>query len=244
MATTEATTAVVHREMDLQEFVQNSTWRELLIELVTSNQLDPWDVDISKVVDEYLSAIRKMKVLELKVPANIVLAASILLRMKSDTLSIFAPTQEETPADPMEMRSERPNVEALVPRARMQPKRKVTLEELLLALDSAIKVEAERKIEHERMVAPINIVIETEDIDEKKEKLMERITSIADKEGMTTFSILSSEFLDAEKILTNVFVPILFLAHENKIGIFQEDFFGEILIKITGEKIGRKGRAS
>jgi segregation and condensation protein A len=231
--------------MNLQDFVQNSTWRELLIELVTSNKLDPWDIDISKVLDEYLSVVRRMKVLELKVPANIVLATSILLRMKSDTLSIFTQVNmEEASADSAEMHTARPEVDALMPRSRMQPKRKVTLEELLSALDSAIKVETERKIEHERMVAPINIVIETEDIDEKKEKLMKSITSIADKEGMTTFSILSSEFSDLEKILTNVFVPVLFLAHENKIGIFQEDFFGEILIKITGEKIGRKERVS
>lgn len=245
MATTEAATAVVIRELDLKEFVQNSTWRELLIELVASNRLDPWDIDISKVVDEYLSAIRRMKVLELQIPANMVLAASILLRMKSDTLSIFTPLQhEELPLDATDISITRPETDALVPRARMQPKRKVTLEELLSALDSAIKVETERKIENERLAAPINIVVDTEDIDEKKEELMKRIKSIADKEGMTTFSSLSSQHTEQEKILVGVFVPLLFLAHENRIGIFQEDFFGEILIKISGERSGRKGRAS
>src|SRR5208283_699572 len=139
MATVETTTAVVYRELDLQEFVQNATWRELLVELVSSNRLDPWDIDIEKVVDGYLGAIRKMKVLDLRVPANMVLAASILLRMKSDSLPIFA-IQEEAPMEEQLLAGPRvrPEVEQLVPRGRMQPSRKVTLSELLSALDQAM----------------------------------------------------------------------------------------------------------
>jgi chromatin segregation and condensation protein Rec8/ScpA/Scc1 (kleisin family) len=54
------------KQLNLQEFVKNATWRELLIELVDTSQLDPWDIDIIKVVDSYIAAIRKMQVMDLQ----------------------------------------------------------------------------------------------------------------------------------------------------------------------------------
>jgi len=33
--------------LDLQEFVKNATWRELLGGLVATNRIDPWDIDIA-----------------------------------------------------------------------------------------------------------------------------------------------------------------------------------------------------
>ncbi len=78
----------VQHKLDLGEFVKNATWRELLAELVKSKQLDPWDIDIAEIVDNYIDIIKQMKILDLKIPANIVLAASILLHMKSDALSL------------------------------------------------------------------------------------------------------------------------------------------------------------
>ncbi len=236
MATAETTTAVVYRELDLQEFVQNATWRELLVELVSSNRLDPWDIDIEKVVDGYLGAIRKMKVLDLRVPANMVLAASILLRMKSDSLPIFA-IQEEAPMGEQLLAGPRvrPEVEQLVPRGRMQPSRKVTLSELLSALDQAMKIEVKRQVDHERMTAPISIVIEKEDIEEKMDKLFVRIKKALDRERMTTFAQVTGAFGEFQNLLLDLFVPMLFLAHMGKIAVLQDTFFGDILIKVTGD---------
>ncbi len=236
MATAETTTAVVYRELDLQEFVQNATWRELLVELVSSNKLDPWDVDIEKVVDGYLAAIKKMKVLDLRVPANMVLAASILLRMKSDSLSIFA-MHEEAPVEEQLLAGPRvrPEVEQLVPRARMQPRRKVTLQELLSALDHAMKIEVKRQVDHERMTAPISIEIDKEDIEEKMERLFKRIKRSLDREKMTTLAQVSAAFGNTQDLLIDLFVPMLFLAHMGRIAVLQDIFFGDILIKVTGE---------
>ncbi len=228
--------------LDIQEFVQNATWRELLTELVTSNRLDPWDIDITKVVDSYLKMVRRMKVLDLKIPANIILAASILLRMKSESLSIFEINemqQLEQEQDGIEERA-RPNVDSLVPRARMQPRRKVTLNELLEALDEAIKMQEKRHVNFERVHTPINLVINEKDIDEKKEIVVNAIKSIADRKGLTTFSALSSAFKDSDSIVLDLFVPLLFLAQDNAVLIIQENFFDEIFIKqLNGETVGR-----
>lgn len=228
--------------LNLEEFVQNATWRELLTELVTSNRLDPWDIDIVKVVDSYLKIVRRMKVLDLKVPANIILAASILLRMKSESLSIFEINemqQLEPEPDGIEERT-RPNVDSLVPRARMQPRRKITLNELLEALDDAIKVQEERHINFERIHAPINIVIDEKDIDEKKDIVTKAIRNAVDRKGFTTFSALANSFKNSGSIILDLFVPLLFLAQDNAVLIMQENFFDEIFIKqLNGETVGR-----
>ena len=81
---------------DLQKLVSEATWRELLISLVESNQIDPWDIDIAKLVEGYMSVIKSIKLMDLRMQANFALAASILLKMKSDRFQVFA--VEEEPA--------------------------------------------------------------------------------------------------------------------------------------------------
>ena len=246
MATAETTTAVAYRELNLQEFVQNATWREVLIDLVATNKLDPWDIDIVKVVDGYLAAIKRMKVLELRIPANIILAASILLRMKSDTISIFSMADEEVPPEGDGVAAERirPEVEQLVPRARMQPKRKVTLTELLDALNDAMKMEEKRTVEHERMAAPVSFAIDKVDIEDKMKRVHAAITESLDREGLTTFSAIAKGFPGPDSVLLDLFVPILFLAHDGRIAVMQERFFDEIIIKILdGVKVEGRARS-
>ena len=245
MATVETTTAVAYRELDLPEFVQNATWREVLIELVATNKLDPWNIDIVKVVDGYLSAIKRMKVLELRIPANIILAASILLRMKSDTISIFSMVEEAPPEEGIAAQERvRPEVEQLVPRARMQPKRKVTLEELLDALNDAMKMEEKRMVEHEREIAPINFAVDKVDIEDKMKRVHMAIKASLDGEGLTTFGAIAKGYASPEDVMLDLFVPILFLAHEGRIAVMQERFFDEIIIKlIDGVKVEGRTRA-
>ncbi len=246
MATVEATTAVAYRELDLPEFVQNATWREVLIDLVATNRLDPWDIDLVKVVDGYLSAIRRMKHLELRIPANIILAASILLRMKSDTISIFSMMEEEPQPDGDSITAERirPEVEQLLPRARMQPSRKVTLDELLEALNEAMKIEEKRMVEKERSIAPVSFAVDKVDIEDKMKRVRDVIAASIDREGLTTFSAVSRGYSGPENILLDLFVPILFLAHDGKIAVMQERFFDEIFIKLLdGVKVEGRARA-
>lgn len=220
-------------ELDLEEFVQNATWREFLMQLVDTHQLDPWDIDLSRVVDSYMHVIKRMKVLELQVPANIMLAASILLRMKSDTISVFEQPQEEAAAD--EIRQERviPEVPALMPRARLQPGRKVTLDELMEALGDAIKITERRETIIKQKAIPLNMVINKEDIDEKIERAYCLVSKSIDKEGYTTFDRISRLFGSESAVLLDLFVPLLFLSHQGKVSLMQENFFDEIFIKLN-----------
>lgn len=227
-------------DLNLQEFVKNATWRELLGELITTNQLDPWDIDIIKVVDGYVDAVRKMRVMDLHIPANIIFAASILLRMKSETINIMQ--IEETLDVEEAIRQGRviPDVPALVPRLRLQPRRKITLNELMDALGDAIKITEKRELVVRHNAEPISIEIEKDDIDEKIEVAYRLVKENIDKEGLTTFARLSKGFSSFENILLGLFVPLLFLAHKGQISLMQEEFFNEIFVKLNDGEHGGK----
>lgn len=222
--------------LNLQEFVRNATWRELLVELVETNQLDPWNIDIIKVVDGYIDAVRKMKVMDLHIPANIILAASILLRMKSETIDLLQVEEtletEELQQGPRVI----PEVPTLVPRLRFQPKRKVSLNELMDALSDAIKSTERREAIVKQRAEPVNIVIDKDDIDEKMANTLKLVKENVDSEGLVTFQSLSAGFGTVEGILLGLFVPLLFLAHKGDVILMQENFFNEILVKLNNEK--------
>ena len=227
--------------LDLQEFVKNATWRELLTELVEKNQLDPWDIDIVKVVDSYIGIVKSMRFMDLKIPANIMLAASILLRMKSDTINVMqVEEQQEVPEPAFEGRII-PEVPELVPRLRMQPKRRITLEELMDALSDAIKVTERRELVTKRNLEPINLHVDKDDIDGKMDSAYELVRSNADSEGVTTFSAISKGLQSMEEMLLGLFVPLLFLASNGRIMLLQDSFFNEIFIKLERDADGAKG---
>jgi segregation and condensation protein A len=224
-------TSGVQKQLDLQELVSKATWRELLADLVESNSIDPWDVDIVRIANEYVAAIRKLQVLDLHIPANMVFAASILLRMKSESIGIFhAPAEEQTDGEEQIARVS-PDVPALTPRFRMQPGRKVTLAELMSALNDAMKINERREQKLVGRTAPLDFVIVKDDIDQKIAEAQKMIFSGIDSEGMVTYGQLSRYFSSESEALFKLFMPMLFLAHRGVVSISQDEFFGEIFIR-------------
>lgn len=238
---TEVEVSIYKDRFDLEELVKNTMWKELLIELVEGNKLDPWDVDIAVIADKYVQAIRKMKVLDLHVPANIIFAASVLLRMKSELLPIFDEVQEEPEAEEyseVQMGIARPEVPGMIFKFRVQPKKRITLEELMDALEDAMKFQEKREERAQFEVPQMQLKIPTEDIDRRMEKVLGLIGDNADSYGLTTFAALSAGYAKSESVLIGLFVPILFLADSDRIAIRQDSFFEEIFIKLKSEKDG------
>ncbi|MCL5433648.1 MAG: segregation/condensation protein A [Candidatus Marsarchaeota archaeon] len=219
------------KQINFEEFVKNITWRELLIELVETNKINPWDINISKVVDNYIDTVKKMQTLDLHVPANIILAASILLYMKSTSLKLF--NEPEQIEEEQEAQRVIPAVPQLINKVRIQPNRRITLFELMAALDEAMKIKDNKEIITKENLIPLVIELNKEDIDNKINQIMKIIDQNYDKEKMITFKELSNHFIklsNNKNILIDLFIPLLFLAHQSKITIIQEIFFGEIII--------------
>jgi len=62
------------------------TWQTLLIELVKSEQMDPWDVDISKLTQRYIETVKNMKEMNYFISGKVLLASALLLKIKSNRL--------------------------------------------------------------------------------------------------------------------------------------------------------------
>lgn len=238
---TETEVSLYRERFDLEELVKNTMWRELLVELVEGNKLDPWDIDISVIAEKYVQAIRKIKVLDLHVPANIIFAASVLLRMKSELMPVFEEIHDEAVPEEIlpdgQIAMARPDASGIVFKFRVQPRKKITLEELMDALEGAMKFQ-ERREEIRFEALPVHIRITREDIGKRMEGVLALIKENVDSYGMSTFAAIASKFASTEGVLIGLFVPLLFLANTNRIAMRQDEFFEEIFIKLKSENDG------
>lgn len=220
----------VHNSSDVLNLVYNeATWRDLLLELVDKNKLDPWNIDVVEIVDKYIETVKKLKVLDLRVPANIILAAAILLRLKSNYITL--PDYDEIGEAGADSGIIRPDiiVDPLSFRLRLAPRRKISLTELLSALDEAMKI---REIHLSPVQKPppfLPIKLENFDIEAETEKVHQLIRENVDRSRMVTFSHIS-RLSAIDDVLLGLFIPLLFLAHKGRITLIQERFFSEIII--------------
>ncbi|MGC9058654.1 MAG: segregation/condensation protein A, partial [Candidatus Nanoarchaeia archaeon] len=137
---------------------EDITWQSLLYELVREEKINPWDIDISILAQEYLKIISKLKELNFKLSGKVILAAAILLKLKAEKigleqlLALTNPQENQENLDEseelmissidFEKRFTKVKIDPKIPLPR---KRKVTLLELIEALKKAIEVEERRK---------------------------------------------------------------------------------------------------
>jgi segregation and condensation protein A len=221
------------KEEDLVDLIEEPAWKTILLNLVNSEKYDPWNIDLCDLADKYLQKINSLTQNDLRIPANAILACAILLKTKSKFLKISSIEDEEEKAKQMEKL-----FEEFIPELR-SPRRiregKVSLDELVNAIEQIIeKTKRKRFRLLERQSIEFQIPFSQENIEEKINKIFEKIKEKADSQGMVTFSALLKEKSPSEMV--NVFIPLLFLANKGKIALFQEEFFGEIFITILNNE--------
>ncbi len=227
-------------KVDLEKLVAQPTWREMLFDLVVSEKLDPWNIDLVDITSKYLERVRKLQKLDLRVPANLILAASILLRFKSDALRFEEEEQvveQQTFIDEAQAPVEIPMLSL---RTRIPRKRKVTLNELMGALEEVFE-EQRRKQEKPVIKEKMVIDIPQYDITQRMKEIYERVEKCSDSKGLVTFSSLLKERSRKEIIYT--LLPVLHLAQDGKLSVFQEKFFGEIFIQLPTKEDVKKTEA-
>ena len=62
------------------------TWQSIILDLVKTQEVDPWDIDISLLSQKYLEIVRKLKEANLFVSGKVLLASALLLKIKSERL--------------------------------------------------------------------------------------------------------------------------------------------------------------
>ena len=219
--------------MDLLEVVQQPTWREFLVDLIAKEKMDPWDVDLVQVADAYLTAVREMQALDLRIPANVILASALLLRFKADAIS-FEDVVEEAVEERVLLNEELPDLMLRPTRPRV---RHVTLDELVRAVESVMR-DGRKVMRVSSQPIAISIELPQKSMGERMLAVYDRVLQLQDSEGVVLFSQLVSQ--DYSQVPFMI-LPILHLAQEDRILAWQDDTFGEIFLRVI--PIVQKGAA-
>jgi segregation and condensation protein A len=222
-----------YSQMDLVDLIDQPAWKTILIDLVKTEKMDPWDIDVAELAEKYLKKINELEQSNLRVPANAILACAILLKTKSKYLHL-GPIEDEEDEKPLSeqqrtlMLGEIPDLMA----NRAFREGKVTLDELVASIEGIINSSrAGRNVA--RQIPRIELTFDMSTIEERVSEILEKIKQKADSQGVVMFRNLLGG-LDASTIV-DTFVPVLFLMNSGKIIAYQEEFFGDIFIQLIPE---------
>ncbi len=227
------------------------TWQTIIYDLVKSHQMDPWDVDISMLTKQYISILKKLKEMDCRISGKVLLAAAILLKIKSKRLidddlgnldrliSSINQAEDEAFYDDLEaelfsrrMNGDESNKPKLIPRTPQPRKRKVSIFDLMEALEQALEVKKRRVI---RSMPPSKVMVPKKGVDltHVMKQVYSKIISVVSANGsnarITFTNIIPSDTKEG-KVLT--FIPLLHLTNQRKVDIFQEQHAGEIEIEL------------
>ncbi|MBX4196134.1 segregation/condensation protein A [Candidatus Pacearchaeota archaeon] len=222
-------------------FGDKLSWQSLIYDLINSEQLDPWDIDLSVLSQKYLVKVRELEEANFFVSSKVLLAAALLLRMKSEILleedlqeldAILFGRKEEKKyvQERIELEDEIPG---LVPRTPLPRFKKVTLHELMRALGNALQTETRRI---KRVVVAKQQELETAlSLPKQKINIKDQIhavysklkTIFSERTSKLAFSELAGESME-DRIAT--FVPLLHLDNQHKVWVEQEGHLEEIWI--------------
>lgn len=232
------------RILDLILEQNEVTWQTIIYDLIRSEEMDPWDIDVSVLTARYIETIKKMKEMNFFISGKVLLAAALLVKIKSERLvnediayfdSILFPQTESL--DDMDMQLvERQKIEhpPLGIRTPMPRKRKVSVSDLMKALQRALEVDKRRSIKYNQYRTE-NIAVMPErkvDIMQLIKSIYSSILGLFERQETITFSKLLPEGNVTKKEKVLILLPLLHLENEIKVGLNQERQFEEIYISL------------
>lgn len=191
----------------------------LAYRLVEDGRIDPWNVDIVELANAYLEEIRKMEVLDMRIPARAIMAASFLLKKK---VEVLFPEPKKT----------------------REKKKSYTLDEIVQEFEEEKEsfLELPQQVEREEIkerrsvkrqasnrqrkvsVIPIHI--------SKFEEVLEGIHRLM-SQGVKRFSLLE---LFLGKNLAPYIMALMTLYNDEKIELYQDEPYGDLVVEvISGE---------
>ena len=223
------------------------TWQTIIMELIKSEQMDPWNIDVSTIAEKFIKLLSKMKKMDFRISGKIILAAAFFLKVKSDKLlneDIAALDSliksNENPEELMDLlddipeqievkgTKEKPTLKYRTPQPR---KRKVSVYDLINALEKAFETE-QRRLIRSKPAPKVKAPTKGKDMTVIMNDLYKEISKTLKKVKVVWFhEIITSESKE-DKITT--FLPLLHLDNQRKIDLAQNEHFGNISIKLTG----------
>lgn len=222
---------------------EDVTWKTIIQDLVKTEQMDPWDINITLLTHKYLAVIRKMQEHDLKVSGKVLLAAAFLLKMKSVHLidndfahldRLLNPEEESDEDIDTLLGSDRQRLKEpfqLIPRQPQPRSRKVSVNDLINALQQAM--ESKRRILARSKPVAYVMPKRGMDIMGVIRDMYHKIVYYSEKqneEKLTFTKLLPPRAGKKEKVYT--FIPLLHLEHQHRIETTQEKPFEEIEVKL------------
>ncbi len=232
------------KEMEILGLIPGeSSWEQIIYQVVAMNELDPWNLDITKLSTGFSEHISSLDELDFRVPAKWVIIAAVLLRMKSDYIKIMKMDRDPEPEGFIDMEElddeeiesigneiDENDVDPIAVSSKRKPIRRITLNELVDSLRRVLATEKRRDLKLKK--ARGKIKIRTDDIGLRIEKLYGRITMMINslsRENSVKFSDLVEKW-EKENVI-DTFMPLIHLDNDNKVECTQKEMFDEIYIK-------------
>jgi len=217
----------------LIQMIDQPNWKILLFDLVKENDFDVWNIDIINLTDLYLEKIKLLKESNLLIPANALLAAAILLRLKAYSIKLTS-IDDEPLIIPTDQDIYNLNSINLANSIKLR-EGAVSLDELINIVDSIMNKPTKSNLNRqlkEKAETIFTIPRKSIDITERVDRLFSILKDEKDKEGCLVFSKIRERTKDPFEIIEFYFIPLLFLSQEQRVNVWQDDFFSEIFIKI------------
>jgi len=218
-------------------------WKEIIYDLINTDQLDPWDIDITLLTQGFLEKIQQYEETDFFVSSKVLLAAALLLRIKSELiLSQYMKSiddilfgEKESKKSVLERIELDEEIPELLLRSPMPRFRKVTLNELIESLNKAIITE-NRRIK--KVIVDNNALRESGiSLPKKKYNIKNKLLNLHSKimdhfeKNKSHKKVPYTEIVGIgreERALS--FFPILQLENNGKLWLEQEAHFEEIYI--------------
>ena len=238
----------------LQSMVEDPV--EILVGLAERGEIDPWNINIIEVTDRFLSELERCRQLNLQVSGRTLFYAATLLRMKSEHLELSSDSEESGGDDDDGFYGENFDValdNEIDYQGRLGP---------IERLEQEIQRRLDRKNMRKSPVTLFELIIELKNLEKEERRrrrisetgddlliYAEDVVGIAHDEGYQESAMTVLEgCLDCISIedemtlaqicenlgwgMPEVYIPLLFLAHEGRCSLRQEEFFGDVYVQI------------
>jgi segregation and condensation protein A len=233
------------------------TWRSIIIELIKSEQMDPWDVNVSLLSKKYIKTLKKLKEMNLALSGKVLLAAALLLRIKCSRLvgddlmefdRLLASGEDndlysdenfvEGELGSMGMRLGQDQLK-LTPKTPQPRKRKVSVYDLIDALAIALNVRR-RRILNQIQTKTMDVPEKKFDISQLMNGLYEDVVGYLTKDQADRIAFSNLVPGDSKEDKIHTFVPLLHLTNARKVDLEQKKHFDEIWISLAKKKTKQK----
>lgn len=227
---------------DLVGLIEQPAWKTILITLVKSERMDPWNIDVKILAEKYLQKIRSLNSTDLRLPANAILASAILLKFKARSLRLPS-LEEEEELRIKSLMTEEELLGGMMPELispNLVREGKVSLDQLVQSIEEILdKTKSKVLRERDGRERPVfNLPFAGLNMEAKMKEVLDLARSHADETGLARFSTMvhGKETND----VVESFLALLFLINQNQVSAWQEVLFGEILVNVFPKPEGEE----